>query len=373
MLLLLAAAVGLLLANTPAQPFVADVLDAHLAIPALRLDLSVAHWISDGLLAIFFFVVAIELRYELTRGELNSARKAVQPAIAAAGGVIVPIFVFLWIAGDPETVNGWPIPTATDIAFALGVLAVFGKGLPSAVRVFLLALAILDDIIGIVFIAVLFAHDLNIGLFLGGVAATAVFGLLSRYLGGSARVAVAIALLLIGLVTWVLIALSGVHATIAGVMLGLVMAHAPAEKVRETLEPWVNALILPLFALAAAFVVIPALSPTELSPAFWGITVALPVGKVIGITAFGWLSMQLRPRGSAPALPLADIVAAAALGGIGFTVSLLLANLAYATDAAVRDQAILGVLVGSLISLVIGGALIAQRARHYRVLAAATS
>ncbi len=140
-----------------------------------------AHWISDGLLAIFFLVVAIELRHELTHGELDSPRKALQPAIAAAGGVLVPIAVYLVIAGDPstgsgaQTAGGWPIPTATDIAFALGVLAMFGKGLPSGVRVFLLALAILDDIIGIIFIAVLFAHDVQWLQFGLAVVAVAVF------------------------------------------------------------------------------------------------------------------------------------------------------------------------------------------------------
>lgn len=365
-LLLAAAAMGLLLANTAAHAPVAAVLDAHLAVPGTGLDLSVSHWISDGLLAIFFFVVAIELRYELTRGELDSVHKALHPAIAAAGGVIVPIIVFLWIAGGKDTASGWPVPTATDIAFALGVLAVFGRGLPSGVRVFLLALAILDDIVGIIFIAVLFARDLQWGLFLAGLVGVALFGLLSRYLRGRAAVPVGILLVLLWVVTWGFVAGSGVHATIAGVLLGLVMPHAPAERVRHVLDPWVNALILPLFALAAAFVVIPALSPTELSPAFWGIAVALPVGKIIGISVFGWLAMRIRPRGTPPALPFADLVAAGALGGIGFTVSLLLANLAYTSDESIRDQAILGVLVGSLIALAVSGIVVSLRARHYR-------
>lgn len=365
-LLLAAAAMGLLLANTAAHAPVAAVLDAHLAVPGTGLDLSVSHWISDGLLAIFFFVVAIELRYELTRGELDSVHKALHPAIAAAGGVIVPIIVFLWIAGGKDTASGWPVPTATDIAFALGVLAVFGRGLPSGVRVFLLALAILDDIVGIIFIAVLFARDLQWGLFLAGLVGVALFGLLSRYLRGRAAVPVGILLVLLWVVTWGFVAGSGVHATIAGVLLGLVMPHAPAERVRHVLDPWVNALILPLFALAAAFVVIPALSPTELSPAFWGIAVALPVGKIIGISVFGWLAMRIRPRGTPAALPFADLVAAGALGGIGFTVSLLLANLAYTSDESIRDQAILGVLVGSLIALAVSGIVVSLRARHYR-------
>ena len=365
-LLLVAAGLGILLANLPSHDALAAVLDFHIAIPGTVLDLSVEHWVSDGLLAVFFLVVAIELRHELTHGELDSPSKAVQPAIAAAGGVLVPIAVYLLIAGDSATATGWPIPTATDIAFALGVLAMFGRGLPSNVRVFLLALAILDDIIGIIFIAVLFAHDVQ-WLFLAlAVAAVVAFWLLSRLLHAKGHPAVAVAMVVVGIVAWGLVASSGIHATIAGVMLGLVMSPVPAARTRHALEPTVNGAILPIFAFVAAFVVIPALSPTELSLAFWGIAVALPVGKIIGISLFGWLAMRIRPRGAAPALPFADIVAAGALGGIGFTVSLLLANLAFATDAGIRDQAILGVLVGSLVALVLSGIIVSLRARAYR-------
>jgi len=372
-LLLVAAGLGILLANLPSHDALAAVLDFHIAVPGTVLDLSIEHWVSDGLLAVFFLVVAIELRHELTHGELDSPSKAVQPAIAAAGGVLVPIAVYLLIAGDSATATGWPIPTATDIAFALGVLAMFGRGLPSNVRVFLLALAILDDIIGIIFIAVLFAHDVQ-WLFLAlAVAAVVAFWLLSRLLHAKGHPAVAVAMIIVGVVAWGLVASSGIHATIAGVMLGLVMSPVPAARTRHVLEPTVNGAILPIFAFVAAFVVIPALAPSELSPAFWGIVVALPVGKIIGISLFGWLAMRIRPRGAAPALPFADIFAAGALGGIGFTVSLLLANLAFADDAGTRDQAILGVLVGSLVALVLSGVIVSLRARTYRRRGAVTS
>jgi NhaA family Na+:H+ antiporter len=365
-LLLLSAALGLVLANTPAFDPIDAVLGFHIAVPGTAIDLSVAHWISDGLLAIFFFVVAMELQYELTRGELNSLSKALQPAIAAAGGVLVPIIVYLIIAGGDGTATGWPIPTATDIAFALGVLAVFGKGLPSAVRVFLLALAILDDIIGIIFIAVLFAHDLNWLYLLLAVVGVVVFGALSRLLPTERSWLVVAAMVIVGVLVWGLMISSGIHATIAGVLLGLAIAQSTAMPARHALEPWVNGAILPLFAFAAAFVVIPAVSPSELSPAFFGIAIALPVGKIIGITVFGWIAMRIGPRGKAPALTLTDLLAAGALGGIGFTVSLLLANLAFADDPAVRDQAILGVLVGSLIALVLSGVVVSWRAAWYR-------
>ena len=370
-LLLAAAALGLLLANLPTHDAIAAVLEAHIAIPGTALDLSVEEWVADGLLAIFFLVVAIELRHELTHGELDSPRKAVQPAIAATGGVVVPIAVYLLIAGGGETAVGWPIPTATDIAFALGVLAMFGKGLPSAVRVFLLALAILDDIIGIIFIAVLFAHDVNWLMFALAVAAVAVFAVLSRVQARTGSSGVAVLMGVIGVIAWGLMAVSGIHATIAGVLLGLAFSPAPAEKTRHGLEPTVNGVILPIFAFVAAFVVIPQVSPSQLSPAFWGILIALPVGKIIGIGVFGWLSMQLRPKGTEPALRFPDILAAGALGGIGFTVSLLLANLAFAGEGAVRDEAILGVLGGSLIALLLSAIIVSLRARAYRRLEAA--
>ncbi|MEJ1087201.1 Na+/H+ antiporter NhaA [Microbacterium sp. Mu-80] len=371
-LLLIAAGLGLLLANLPTHDAIAAVLDAHIAIPGTDLDLSIAHWVSDGLLAIFFIVVAIELRHELTHGELDSPRKALQPAIAAAGGVLVPIAVYLLIAGaDPATSGGWPIPTATDIAFALGVLAMFGKGLPPAVRVFLLALAILDDIIGIVFIAVLFAHDVNWVMFALAVVGVIVFALLSRVVAKSGSAGIGVLMGVIGVVTWGLMATSGIHATIAGVLLGLFMSPAPAEKLRHGLEPTVNGVILPVFAFVAAFVVIPQVAPSELSPAFWAILIALPVGKIIGIGLFGWIAMRIKPKGAAPAMVFPDLLAAGTLGGIGFTVSLLLANLAFAEDRMLRDEAILGVLGGSLIALILSGIIVSARARHYRVLAAA--
>ncbi|MGY1550769.1 Na+/H+ antiporter NhaA [Microbacterium sp. A588] len=372
-LLLVAAALGLLLANLPTFGPIDQVLGFHIAIPGVGIDMSVAHWISDGLLAIFFFAVAMELQYELTRGELNSFHKAVQPAIAAAGGVLVPIAVYLMFAGSGDTATGWPIPTATDIAFALGVLAVFGKGLPAAVRVFLLALAILDDIIGIIFIAVLFAHDLNWLYLVLSLVGVAVFAVLSRMLPTRHPRLIVTAMIIVGVVVWALVLLSGIHATIAGVMLGLAIAYTPSVRAREVLEPWVNGAILPVFAFAAAFVVIPAVSPSELSPAFFGIAVALPVGKIIGITLFGWVAVRIGMRGKKPALKIPDLLAAGTLGGIGFTVSLLLANLAFAEDAATRDQAILGVLVGSLIALVLSGFIVSARAAWHRRVTAASS
>ncbi|WP_374312140.1 Na+/H+ antiporter NhaA [Microbacterium sp.] len=363
--LLGAAILALIIANSPLGPAAAGVKETYLGIPGV-FEMSVGHWVQDGLLAVFFFIVAVELQYELTNGELNSARKALQPAIAAAGGVVVPVVVYLIFAVGSDAVDGWPIPTATDIAFALGVLAVFGRGLPSGIRIFLLALAILDDIVGIVFIAVLFTDDVNIGLLAFAALAVVLFGVLSRRLDTRARVPIAIVLVLLAIATWVLVYESGVHATIAGVALGLAMAQRPALRTRHELEPWVNGIVLPLFAFSAALVVIPSVSPSQLSPAFWGVLVALPVGKIVGISIAGWISLRLGSRGAAPHLSFADLLAAGALGGIGFTVSLLLSELAFAGAPVIRDEATLGVLGGSMISIVLAAILVAARARHYR-------
>jgi NhaA family Na+:H+ antiporter len=367
--LLAAAVVGLVLANSSVGAAVDAFTHVELGVPGV-FALSIDHWIADGLLAVFFFVVAVELQYELTNGQLNSARKALQPAIAAAGGVLVPIAVFLAFAAWSDAARGWPIPTATDIAFALGVLAVFGRGLPSGVRIFLLALAILDDIVGIVFIAVLFTRDVDLLLLLVAVVLVAAFAVLSRALGGRRDAVIVLALVVLAIATWAAVLLSGVHATIAGVALGLAMAQSPALRARHDLEPWVNVVVLPVFAFSAALVVIPAVSPTQLSPAFWGVLVALPVGKIVGITAAGWIAQRV--AGGGERLPVADLLAAGALGGIGFTVSLLLSELAFTEHPGLRDQATLGVLAGSVVSLVLAGILVSWRAWHYRRAAQAT-
>jgi NhaA family Na+:H+ antiporter len=363
-LLLGAAALGLLLANTAIGPRLLDLQHTYLSIGATKL--SVGHWISDGLLAIFFFIVAVELKHELVVGELNSVKKAIHPAIAAVGGVIVPVAIYLVFAAGSGLGQGWPIPTATDIAFALGVLAVFGRGLPNRLRVFLLALAVLDDLIAILIIAVFFTTDPNL-LELGlAVVTVAAFGILSRFLHGRMRWPIGVLMLLLACLSWWLVWDSGVHATIAGVALGLVMARKPAGAVTHVLEPWSNGVILPLFAFSAALVVIPQVSPAELSPAFWGILVALPVGKLIGITLGGWLGSFTKPKAERSRIPLFGLVTIGALGGIGFTVSLLMNELAFAGNELVRREGTLAVLLGSAVSIVLAGLMVTALARRYR-------
>lgn len=366
-LLLGAAILGVVLANSAFGPGLQSIRDTHLPIPWLGLDLSVGHWVTDGLLAVFFFLAAIELRHELSHGELDSGRKALIPAVAAVGGVIVPAGIFLLLVRDPALSDGWPIPTATDIAFALGALALVGRALPTRIRALLLALAVIDDLIAILIIAFFFTDDLRPLPLLAAVPVVLLFG----WLSGRARSApMVVILIVLGLAAWVLVHLSGIHSTIAGVALGLIMASRSAGIARRALEPWSNGIILPLFAFVAALVTLPAVGLSELSPVFWAIIVALPVGKLIGITGGAVIANRLAGR-SAPNLPLGDILAVAGLGGIGFTVSLLMNELAFANKHEIAVEGTLAVLVASLLAAVIGVILTAIRARHYRARAAA--
>jgi NhaA family Na+:H+ antiporter len=369
-LLLLAAVVGLVVANTPAGPGLIAWADGHLALPAIGVDLSLRHWVSDGLLVVFFFIVAVELKHEFLAGGLNSVSAALVPAIAAVGGVIVPAGVYLAITAGSGFERGWPVPTATDIAFALGVLAVFGRGLPAAVRVFLLALAVLDDLIAIGIIAVFFTEDLAIVPLLVAVVGVVLFAVVGR-LGvgrtGAVRVAVVALLVLIALVTWWATLSSGIHATIAGVALGFALPRLSGLRAAHALEPLSNGLVLPLFAFSAALVAIPAVGLAELAPAFWGIALALPLGKLVGITAGGLLGAWVaRRRGSSGGLALPDLVTVSLLGGIGFTVSLLMSELAFAGLDEVRDEGTLAVLLGSGVSIVAAAVTLSIRSRRAR-------
>lgn len=364
-LLLGAAVLGLVLANLPTGPGLLAVKDHHLDIPALGLDLSVGHWVSDGLLALFFFVVAVDLKHELLRGDLNSVSKAVVPAIAAVGGVLAPAGLYALITLGTRYGSGWPIPTATDIAFALGVLAVFGSALPGRIRVFLLALAVLDDLIAILIIAIFFTHGSDL-LFLGlAVVSVVVTFVAGRFLGrfeGALAVLAVVVVVLLAVVTWYLVYRSGVHATIAAVAVGLVLPLKPARKAVHALEPVTNGVVLPVFAFAAAAVVVPSVGLGELSPVFWAIVVALPVGKLIGITVAGGIASRLfrnpDPARRSQTLSIRELVAVAMLGGIGFTVSLLMNELAFARSQEIVDEGTLAVLLGSAVSIVIAAVLV---------------
>jgi NhaA family Na+:H+ antiporter len=362
-LLVFAAALGVVLANTPLADVLYRVQDFSFGPAALALHLSVGRWVTDGLLAVFFFLAAIELKHELQHGELNSPRRALVPAVAAVGGVTVPAVIFLIFVRSPGLADGWPIPTATDIAFALGILAIVGKALPARVRALLLALAVIDDLIAILIIAVFFTHDLAIVPLIVAVPVVVLFWLLSRR---KATPLVITGLVVLGVAAWALVHASGIHSTIAGVALGLAMAGGNASAARRAIEPFSNLIILPVFAFVAALVTLPSVGLGQLSPVFWAIILALPIGKLIGITAGASLAAAVSRQKRAERIPLGDVIAIAGLGGIGFTVSLLMNELAYKALPEVATEGTLAVLSASVIAAVIGIALVSIRARHYR-------
>ena len=356
--LALAAVAGLLTANSGVGHDVIKFFHTHLSVGIPNLDLSLGHWITDGLLAVFFFIVAVELRQEFTVGELNSVSKALAPAAAALGGVLIPALIYFTIAGASEP-RGWPIPTATDIAFALGLIALLGRNLPRRIRVFLMALAVLDDLVAILIIAIGFTSSVQIGALV--LAAICLLFLWQACKPNKLRGMRPILLVVLSALTWYFVLVSGVHATIAGVAIGLVMAPAQAQKAAHALMPWSNALILPLFAFVSALVVFPQVRLYQLDIAFWAIVIALPVGKLIGISVAGSIVARFAPKGSG--LRGWDLIVVAAVAGIGFTVSLLMNELAFTGDEALRDQGVLAVLTGSAISIVLGSALVIWRAR----------
>ncbi|MFJ4524520.1 Na+/H+ antiporter NhaA [Streptomyces sp. NPDC088810] len=372
-LLLLAAVAALLWANIPGlHPSYETVSHFHLGPGALGLDLSIAHWAADGLLAVFFFVAGIELKRELVAGDLRDPKAAVLPVVAALCGMAVPALVYTLstVAGGGST-QGWAVPTATDIAFALAVLAVIGTSLPSALRAFLLTLAVVDDLFAILIIAVFFTDRLDFAALGGAAAGLAVFWLLLRKGVRGWYVYVPL-----GVVVWALMYNSGVHATIAGVAMGLMLRcttregeeHSPGEHIEHLVRPLSAGLAVPLFALFSAGVSISggALADVFTRPETLGVVLGLVVGKTVGIFAGTWLTARFTRAELSEDLEWADLFAVASLAGIGFTVSLLIGELAFEGDAVLTDEVKAAVLTGSLIAAACATALLKLRNAKYR-------
>ncbi|MEU3824222.1 Na+/H+ antiporter NhaA [Streptomyces sp. NPDC029080] len=372
-LLLLAAIAALAWANIPGlRHGYTGVSHFHLGPGALGLRLSVAHWAADGLLAVFFFVAGIELKRELVAGDLRDPRAAVLPVVAALCGMAVPALVYTLtnLAGD-GSLQGWAVPTATDIAFALAVLAVIGTSLPSALRAFLLTLAVVDDLFAILIIAIFFTDRLNFAALGGAVAGLAVFWLLLRKGVRGWYVYVPLAL-----VVWALMYNSGVHATVAGVAMGLMLRcttregeeHSPAEHIEHLVRPLSAGLAVPLFALFSAGVPISggALGDVFAKPETLGVVLGLVVGKAAGIFGGTWLTARFTRAQLSAELAWADVFAVASLAGIGFTVSLLIGELAFDGDAVLTDEVKAAVLTGSLIAAVCATVLLKLRNARYR-------
>ena len=363
--LMAAAIAGLVLANSPIGGSLLDFKHMYIGIESWGLKLSLEHWVSDLLLAVFFLVAGLELKYELRSGVLSKPATAMVPVVAAIGGVVVPALIYVAFNQGTDGLRGWPIPTATDIAFALGVLAIFGRGLPKQARIFLLALAIFDDLVAILIIAVFFTSDLELTWLLAA-AAVAVLHFILEKVKTLPMNLVRVASFL---VLWYCVLQSGVHATIAGVLLGLIIPARKAHGLVEKIQPWTNTIVLPLFAFFAVAIAIPSFEGSS-SNVFLGILVALPVGKIVGITLFALVANSLASKDARMELKALDFLAVAALAGVGFTVSLLMAKLAFEDQPELAAEATLAVILGSVISMLIGAAIAQSRARHYRKLQA---
>jgi Na+:H+ antiporter, NhaA family len=359
-----AAALALLIANSPVAPAYFGILNTSV------LGLSILHWINDALMAVFFLLVGLEIKREFLDGQLSTWPRRILPGIAAAGGMLVPALIYVaFNIGTPETLRGWAIPSATDIAFALGVLSLLGPRIPISLKVFLTALAILDDLGAVVIIAVFYTADLSLPMLGLAAAALVVLVALNR-----SRVTALWLYLLIGIVLWYFVLKSGVHATLAGVALALTIpikptpAHPEAEdsllhRLEHGLHHWVAFLVVPVFGFANAGVSFSGMSASALlSPVPLGITLGLFLGKQIGVFGFsfvviraGWVNLPANATWK-------QFYGVCLLCGIGFTMSLFIGLLAFPTTPELQNAVKIGVLAGSLLSA-IGGALLLRFSR----------
>lgn len=358
-LLLLAAIFAMILDNSPLAWLYDGLLSTPMkvGIGALLIDKPLLLWINDGLMAVFFFFVALEIKRELLEGHLSNAREAALPAIAAVGGMAIPALIFIaFNYGSPKEMQGWAIPAATDIAFALGVLALLGRHVPPALKVFLLSLAILDDLGAIIIIALFYTAELSLVSLVAGGAGAAILITMNRL--GVARVSPYI---VVGLIMWVCVLKSGVHATLAGVLLGLTIplrtkteGESPLLTLEHDLRPWVAFAIMPIFAFANAGVSLGGLSLADLfAPLPLGIALGLFVGKQIGVFGFSFAAIKSGICRLPANTNFAQVYGVSLLAGIGFTMSLFIGTLAFDDYEHARAVRI-GVLSGSILSGLMG-------------------
>ena len=378
-LLLVATVLALVWANSPWSAGYAALRDLKVGPAALHLDLTLGTWAADGLLAIFFFVVGLELKREFVAGDLRDPRRAALPVVAAIGGMAVPalVFVLVNLRTGGGALEGWAIPTATDIAFALAVLAVISTHLPVALRTFLLTLAVVDDLLAITIIAIFYTRDLEPLLLLAALAPLALFGLLVQR-----RVRSWWLLLPLAAATWALVHASGVHATVAGVLLGFTVpvlrsraAGGPeagpglAEHFEHRVRPISSGFAVPVFAFFAAGVTIGGLDGLVASlqdRVALGIVAGLVVGKTVGVLGSTWLMAKFTRARLDSDLRWVDVLGLSMLAGIGFTVSLLIGDLAYGAGSERDEHVKVGVLCGSLLAAVLAAVVLRRRNRTYR-------
>ncbi|MBX3583101.1 MAG: Na+/H+ antiporter NhaA [Rhizobiaceae bacterium] len=355
------AALAIIVANSPLAPVYFSTLSAYVG------PLSVSHWVNDALMALFFLLVGLEIKREMLDGQLSTWSRRILPGVAAVGGMVVPAAIFLafnW--SDPLLSRGWAIPTATDIAFSLGVLSLLGNRVPTSLKLFLTALAIIDDLGAVIVIALFYTG--NLSLVYLALAAVVVASLLAMNRSGVRRLE---PYLLLGAVLWFLVLKSGVHATIAGVLLALTiplhpapakpddMAHSPLHRLEHGLQKWVTFLVIPIFGFANAGVSFAGLSLGVLGdPLTMGVALGLLAGKLIGVFGSAWLVI----RSGLADMPMGagglQLVGISLLCGIGFTMSLFIGLLAFADYPALQEEAKVGILIGSLAAGVLGYAIL---------------
>ena len=358
--LMAAAAIALAVANSPLAPAYFAGLKAYAG------PLSILHWVNDALMAAFFLLVGLEIKRELIDGQLSTWPRRILPGVAAVGGMVVPGLIYVALNfGTPATLRGWAIPTATDIAFALGVLALFGPRVPASLKIFLTALAILDDLGAVAIIAVFYTGDLSFLWLAAAAAVLAVLTLLNRY--GIERLSPYVAL---GLLLWLCVLNSGVHATLAGVALAFTIplrrspgrpdSASPLHVLEHALHPWVAFLVLPVFGFANAGVSLAGMSLAALlQPVTLGIAAGLFLGKQAGVFLTTWAVVKLDLADCPEHASWTQVYGVSLLCGVGFTMSLFVGLLAFPASPALQDQVKVGVLAGSLFSAAMGAAVLA--------------
>ena len=360
LVLLFAAIIALVISNSNLSELYFSTLNEYLflGINNFGLKLSVIHWINDGLMAIFFFFVTLEIKREFLQGELSNIKQALLPIIAAVGGMVVPALIYVFInLGDSETLNGWAIPSATDIAFSLGVLSLLGKRVPLSLKVFLTALAIIDDLGAIVIIALFYSGDLSIKYLSLMFLAFIILLFINKF-----NIKKFLPYLIVGLFLWDFTHNSGIHATIAGVLLAIAIPHRKKErdfslliKVEHAISPYVAFGIMPLFAFANAGVSLEGLSLSSLLDKVpLGILLGLFVGKQLGVFIFSYISIKTKVAQMPNNANWYNLYGVGVLTGIGFTMSLFVGNLAFVENIQYMDGVKIGVLTGSLLSTLFG-------------------
>ncbi|TYZ06546.1 Na+/H+ antiporter NhaA [Hymenobacter lutimineralis] len=347
LLLLLATVVSLVLSNSP---WGARYLHFwHTEVGAGPLVKSLAHWVDDGLMVVFFFLVGLEIKREVLYGELTDVRHALLPVLAAVGGVAVPAGIYLLCTAGTPAAHGWAIPTATDIAFSLGILSLLGDKVPPGLRVFLTALAIIDDLLAVLIIAVFYTDELHMGYLLaaGGILAALV-------VANRLRVKWLPLYFLLGLGLWFVVLQSGIHATIAGVVLALTIPTTAIEQIEHALQKPVSYLILPVFALANTAIVLSGEAVSGLlSPLGMGVGLGLLLGKPVGIFSATWLAVKAGVAELPANVTWLKLLGLAFTAGIGFTMAIFIANLSF-SDPALIDVAKLAVIAGSVLAALLG-------------------